>query len=86
VAAKPVALAVLASGGLLFLLDLRARRIRVDEVAGAVVLAKLAAVALMALKPPLAQALFWGLVVASSLSSHAPKDVRHWPRRNGRRG
>jgi hypothetical protein len=78
--------AVLVSGLALLLLDLLARRIALGEVAGAVVLVKLAAMVWVALgSGPHAEALFWLLVVISSLSSHAPKHWRHralWRRRS----
>lgn len=83
--ARPVAAAVAATGLALLVLDLRAGRIRLDELAGAVVLAKLAAVLLAAAWPPATAAVFWSLVVASSLSSHAPKPVRHAPLRRAPR-
>jgi hypothetical protein len=71
----------LASGLVLALLDLAARRMRLDELAGAVVIAKLAIVGWLAWGPAsqtLALAGFWVLLVVSSLSAHAPKPVRHW--------
>lgn len=70
---------VLASGLVMLVLDLRARRIALGELAGASVLVKLALVAWLLLDPPRAALLFWVLVVLSSLTSHAPKNVRHWP-------
>jgi hypothetical protein len=89
VAPGPAGLASLASGLLLAAMDLAAGRMRLDELAGAVVLAKLAAVAWLALAasgPDATLAAFWGLLVASSLSAHAPKPVRHWrPGRPGKR-
>jgi energy-converting hydrogenase Eha subunit G len=69
---------VLASGALLFAQDLRARRVALGELAGAVVLLKLAAVAWAAWANSHALAVFWVLLVLSSLSSHAPKRWRHW--------
>ncbi len=69
---------VLASGALLFALDLRARRIALGELAGAVVLLKLVAVAWAAWADGHVLAVFWALLVLSSLSSHAPKRWRHW--------
>ncbi|MBI5717715.1 MAG: hypothetical protein HZC37_08515 [Burkholderiales bacterium] len=78
-------LAVFATGIVLLAQDLRARRIALTEVAGAVVLVKLALVAWVAWSRPAADhalAVFWVLLVLSSLSSHAPKRWRHWaPRR-----
>ncbi len=72
-------LLVLASGLVMLVMDLRARRIALNEVAGASVLAKLALVVWMALAPALAGWIFWLLVLGSSLTSHAPKGFRHWP-------
>jgi hypothetical protein len=54
---------------------------RLGELAGAVVLAKLAAVAWIgfsAAGAALAVPAFWGLLVLSSFSAHLPKGVRHW--------
>lgn len=73
------AVALLASGVALLLLDLRAGRIALGELAGAVVLAKLAALGWMAMDPAQSAWIFWTLLVASSVSSHAPKGFRHWP-------
>ena len=70
---------VLGSGLVMLALDLRAGRIALKELAGAAVLIKLALVAWMLLDPHLAPALFWLLVLGSSVTSHAPKHVRHWP-------
>jgi hypothetical protein len=78
VAPGPFAAGVFATGGLLLALDLRARRLALRELAGVVVLVKLAASAWMAWAPGHAPWLFWALVVLSSLSSHAPKSLRHW--------
>ncbi|MBL8345876.1 MAG: hypothetical protein JNN03_10575 [Rubrivivax sp.] len=69
---------VLASGTLLLVQDLRAGRMAVRELAGAVVLAKLLAVAWVTWADRHALAVFWCLLVVSSLSSHAPKRWRHW--------
>jgi hypothetical protein len=69
------------SGLLLLALDLAARRIRLSELAGAVVLAKLAAVAWIgftASGAARAVPAFWLLLVLSSFSAHLPKGVRHW--------
>jgi hypothetical protein len=44
-----------------------------------VVLLKLALVAWMALDARQTIWVFWTLLVASSISSHAPKAWRHWP-------
>jgi len=69
---------VVASGALLFVQDLRAGRMAARELAGAVVLAKLLAVAWVAWADRHALAVFWCLLIVSSLSSHAPKRWRHW--------
>lgn len=53
-------------------------RISPRELAGAVVLAKLVAVAAMLAWPAAALPLFWAVLVTSALSSHAPKGLRHW--------
>ena len=74
----PAGAAVLASGVLLMLLDLRAARLSLRELAGVVVLLKLAASAWIAWAGQHAIAVFWLLVVLSSLSSHAPRVLRHW--------
>jgi hypothetical protein len=71
--------AVLGSGTVMLLMDLRARRIALRELAGAAVLAKLALVAWMALDAPRAPWIFWLLVLGSAITSHAPKRFRHWP-------
>lgn len=73
------ALAVLGSGVPMLLLDLRAGRIALGELAGAVVLLKLAMMGWMALDPAQSTWIFWSLLIVSSLSSHAPKGFRHWP-------
>lgn len=74
---------VLATGVLLAAVDLRAHRISLRELAGVVVLLKLAASAAMSWQPQLAVPLFVAVVVVSSLAAHAPKWLRHW--RPGRR-
>jgi hypothetical protein len=79
-------LAVLASGVLLFAMELAARRMHALDLAGLAVLAKLAVVALLALWPGAdadVAPVFWALLVVSSISSHAPKGVRHWRPRRG---
>jgi hypothetical protein len=75
------AAAALASGLALFAMELFARRMHAFDLAGLAVLAKLAVVAVVALWPGAAAhglPAFWVLVALSSLSSHAPKPVRHW--------
>lgn len=76
---RGAALLVLGSGLLMLLMDLRAGRMALREVAGAAVLVKLALVAWMALDPRQAVPLFWVLVLGSAVTSHAPKAFRHWP-------
>jgi hypothetical protein len=73
------ALLMLGTGLVMLLMDLRAGRIAVGEVAGAFVLVKLVLVAWMALDTHQAAWIFWTLIVASSITSHAPKGFRHWP-------
>lgn len=68
----------LLSGLGLFTSELLDRRVSPTELAGAVVVAKLAVVAAMLRWPALAPALFWGLLVVSAVSAHAPKPLRHW--------
>jgi hypothetical protein len=60
-------------------MDLRARRIALLELAGAAVLVKLVLVAWMALDPLRGPWIFWLLVLGSAVTSHAPKQFRHWP-------
>ena len=69
---------VLGSGLGLLALDLVAQRLRLFELAGAVVLLKLAASAWMTWGSGGQLHLFWALVALSSLSAHAPKSLRHW--------
>lgn len=58
------------------------RRVALGELAGALVLAKLAVVGAMLHWPASALPLFWALLLLSAVSAHAPKPVRHWrPRR-----
>jgi hypothetical protein len=78
VAREAAGAAVVGSGVALMVLDLRAGRLSLRELAGAVVLLKLAASAWIAWAASHALAVFWALVVVSSLSSHAPKALRHW--------
>jgi hypothetical protein len=81
VASGTAGLVTLASGVVLAALDLIAGRLRLDELAGAVLLAKLAVVAWIALgaaSPVAVHVGFWALLVVSSISAHAPKALRHW--------
>jgi hypothetical protein len=74
----------LVTGLALFVAELADTRIRLGELAGLVVVLKLAAVAWMALDPTVAPLLFWLVLVVSGLMSHAPRPLRHWrPRRAG---
>lgn len=68
----------LASGVGLFASELVDRRVAVGELAGTVVIGKLLGVAAMLAWPAAALALFWALLIVSSLSAHAPKPLRHW--------
>ena len=68
----------LASGAGLFASELIDRRVAVGELAGAVVIGKLLAVAAMLVWPAAALALFWALLLVSAVSAHAPKPLRHW--------
>lgn len=70
--------ATLASGGALLASELADRRLALGELAGAVVLLKLALVAAMVAWPGTAPALFWALLALSAVVSHAPKGLRHW--------
>lgn len=78
VSSRAAAWALLGSGLVMLAQDLYARRIALGELAGWVVLFKLLAVAWVAWQPAHGLAVFWGLLVLSSLSSHAPKHWRHW--------
>lgn len=77
---------MLASGLVLFIADHIAARIDVRELAGLWIVAKLLAVGWTVLHPPHAVAVFFALLVGSSVFSHAPRDLRHWSplRRPGR--
>ncbi|MCU0919506.1 MAG: hypothetical protein MUF08_07660 [Burkholderiaceae bacterium] len=80
-AVDPRATVLLAGSGIALLLtDLRAGRIALGEMAGALVLVKVALLVWMVLDPRQAGWIFWSLLVASAVSSHAPKGWRHWPR------
>ena len=69
---------VVGTGLALAAIDLLARRISLRELAGAVVLLKLALSAWMGWQPQHATWLLVAIVVVSSLAAHAPKPVRHW--------
>jgi hypothetical protein len=68
----------LLSGLGLFASELVDGRIAPWELAGAVVVAKLGIVVAMLTWPAAALPLFWGLLLLSAISSHAPKGLRHW--------
>lgn len=70
--------ALFVSGMLLFAFDLADDRVRLTELAGVVVIAKLVLCAWMLADPLRAEALFWTLLVVSAVSSHAPRRLRHW--------
>ncbi|MBL8325821.1 MAG: hypothetical protein JNJ89_12790 [Rubrivivax sp.] len=74
----PAAWGVVGSGALLLAQDLRAGRVALVEMAGAVVVLKLLLSAAIAWRPEHATVVFWLLLALSSLSSHAPKRWRHW--------
>ncbi|HSQ73587.1 MAG TPA: hypothetical protein VLM87_14325 [Rubrivivax sp.] len=76
---RGAALLVLGSGALMLVMDLRAGRIALREVAGVAVLVKLVLVAWMVLDARHAVLIFWALVLGSAVTSHAPKGFRHWP-------
>ena len=67
----------LLSGIGMFAGDAWANPAHVRELAGFGVLVKLALVAVMALYPPVALPVFWGILVISTLLSHAPGSLRH---------
>ena len=66
-----------ATGAALFALDWWRRPGLWREVAGAFVIAKLLLVLAMIVVPAIAAALFWIVLVASSVVSHAPRALRH---------
>jgi hypothetical protein len=68
----------LASGLGLLASELIDERVSLRELAGALVLLKLALVAAMLRWPALAPALFWALLLMSAVVAHAPKGLRHW--------
>jgi hypothetical protein len=70
--------ALFISGMLLFAFELADDRVRLTELAGAVVVGKLVLCAWMLADPLRAEALFWGLLVVSGVASHAPRWLRHW--------
>lgn len=73
------AIAVLASGGALWALDMWTKPEHLRQMAGVSMFAKLAMVAAMALWPSLHAPLFWLIVVWSAVFSHAPASFRNAP-------
>lgn len=70
-------LVTLFSGLAMFAIDLWANPAHLRETAGFGVVIKLALVGLMAGLPDAAPALFWMILVVSTLLSHAPGGLRH---------
>lgn len=70
---------VLVSGALLLTLELADGRLRLSELAGMLVLLKLALVGLMVWRGEWLVPLFWALLFISAIGSHAPRRWRHWP-------
>ena len=68
---------VLASGALIWLLDLWHRPTHLTEGAGLLMLAKLVLVAAMIVWPELRVPLFWIVVAWSAIFSHAPASFRN---------
>lgn len=71
------ALAVLATGTVMFALDVWSSPQHLLEVSGASVLIKLVLVAALALVPEWSETLFWTIVAWSVTFSHAPASFRH---------
>jgi hypothetical protein len=71
-------LLTLASGIALLAIEVADGRVHLGELAGAVVLAKLAIVGWMLFNPAHAPWLFWAVLLISAVVSHAPRDLRHW--------
>ena len=67
----------LISGLAMFAGDIWANPAHLREVAGFGVLTKLLLVAVMVAHPSLALAIFWAVLVLSTLLSHAPRAPRH---------
>ena len=71
--------ASLMTGLILLIAELADGRVRLDEAAGAIVVLKLLAVAwLVVAGGVFAVPVFWGLMVVSAISAHAPRPWRHW--------
>ena len=71
------AVAVVASGFAMFVLDAWRKPAYLREVAGIAVMAKLLLVGWMAVDPDLRLPLFWAIVMLSALFAHAPARFRH---------
>jgi hypothetical protein len=85
VSARGGGLLMLASGLLLFAIDIVARRIAIKELAGAWVLFKLLLVLWMVRDPAHAPWIFFIVLLLSSVASHAPRALRHWAPGHGKR-
>lgn len=68
---------MLATGFGLYAIDLREHPGLWREVAGVLISVKLLLLLVMLSFPPLAEALFWLLLIASGVVSHAPREFRH---------
>lgn len=71
------ALLTLGSGLAMFVIDLWANPAHLREVAGFGVIVKLSLLALAVVHPELGLAVFWVILVLSTLLSHAPGGFRH---------
>lgn len=76
--ARHGALFTFVTGLALLASELADRRVALGELAGLVVVAKLALVGVMVWRPALAPQLFWWVLAVSAVISHAPKGLRHW--------
>lgn len=72
-----VVIAVAATGGLMFALDVVRKPAMLREVSGCAILAKLALIGGMAWVPPWREPLFWVVVAGSAVFAHAPAAFRH---------
>jgi hypothetical protein len=73
---------LLVSGAAMLLLDLRIKPHLLREVSGAALMIKFAALSWMVADDHVRQPMFWGILVWSSVFSHAPAKFRHrawWP-------
>jgi hypothetical protein len=71
------ALLTLGSGLGMFVIDLWANPAHLREVAGFGVIVKLTLLGLAAIRPELGLAMFWAILILSTLLSHAPGNFRH---------